>query len=70
MYIVIGSTYKKPDKLNGLGLTLSGTGQGIFTPLSLLDQILSADFFFKNFQTLLEEKIEINWVMLTPSSAH
>ena len=36
---------------DGILLTLSGTGQGIFTPLSLLDQILSADFFF-NFQTL------------------
>ena len=29
------------------GLTLSGTGQDIFIPLSLLDQILSADFFSK-----------------------
>jgi hypothetical protein len=28
-------------------LTLSGTGQGIFILLSLLDQILSAEFFSK-----------------------
>ena len=51
-------------------LTLSGTRKGIFTPLSLLDQILSADFFFKNSQTLLEVKIEINPVILTPCQAH
>ena len=37
-------------------LTLSGTGQDIFIPLSLLDQILSAEFFVKNFQTFLEVK--------------
>ena len=28
-------------------LTLSGTGQGTFTLMSLLDQILSAEFFSK-----------------------
>ena len=28
-------------------LTLSGMGQGIFTSMSLLDQILSTDFFQK-----------------------
>ena len=28
-------------------LTLSGTGEGIFIPLSLLDQVLSVDFFSK-----------------------
>ena len=36
-------------------LTLFGTGQGIFIPLPLLDQILSADFFFKNVLTLAGE---------------
>ena len=29
-------------------LTLFGTGEDIFIPLSLLDQILSADFFQKS----------------------
>ena len=48
-------------------LTLSGTGQGTFTCMSLLDQILSADFFFKN---LVEVKIDINRVILTTCPAH
>ena len=49
-YVHFGSTYTVPiDKI----LTLSGTGQGTFTLMSLLYQILSADFFFKNFETLL-----------------
>ena len=52
------------------GLTLSGARQGIFTLMSLLDQILSDDFFFKNFQTLLVMKIKINRVILTPCPAH
>ena len=51
-------------------LTLSGTGQGIFTHLNLLDQILKADFLFKIFQTSLEVKIEINRVILTPCPSH
>ena len=51
-------------------LTLYGTGQGIFTLVSLLDQILSTDFFFKIFQILLVMKIEINWIILTPCPAH
>ena len=38
-------------------------GEDIFIPLSLLNQILSADFFFKYFQTLLEVKIDINRVI-------
>ena len=42
----------------------------IFIPLFLLDQILSADFFSKNFQTFLEVKIYINRVILTPCPAH
>jgi hypothetical protein len=50
-------------------LTLSGTGQGIFIPLSLLDQIFSAEFFSK-ILTLLKVKIEINRVILTPYPAH
>ena len=44
-------------------LTLSGTRKGTFTLISLIEQILSADFFFKNFQTLLEVKIENNWII-------
>ena len=32
-----------------MALTLSGTGQDISILLSLLDQILSADFFFQKF---------------------
>ena len=40
--------------------------QGTFHLLSFLDQTLSANFFTKNFQTLLEMKIEINQVNLTP----
>ena len=53
-------------------LTLFGTGreEDIFISLFLLDQILSADFFFKIFQTFLEVKIYINWVILTPCPAH
>ena len=51
-------------------LTLSGTEEGTFTLMFLFDQILSADFFFKDFQTLLEVKIEINQVILTPCLAH
>ena len=43
-------------------LTLFGTGEDIFIPLSLLDQILSADFF-KNLQTFSEVKMYINWVI-------
>ena len=50
-------------------LTLSGMGRDIFTPLSLLDQILSAEFFSK-ISKLSEVKIEINRVILTPCPAH
>ena len=42
---------------------------GYFTLLNLLDQILSADFFFKNFQTFLEVKIEINQVIFDTLSS-
>ena len=52
-----------------VALTLSGMGQGTLTLIFLLHQILSADFFFKNFKTLLDGKIEINWVFLTPCPA-
>ena len=45
----------------------TGTGEVIFIPLSLLDQILSADFFFINFQTFLEVKIEINQLFWHPA---
>ena len=44
-------------------------GQGIFTPMSSLDQILLADFFLEKFQTLLEVIFEIKWVILTPRLA-
>ena len=44
-------------------------GIGYFTLLNLLDQILSADFFFKNFQTFLEVKIEINQVIFDTLSS-
>ena len=45
-------------------------GGDTFIPLSLLDQILSADFFSKRFQIFLEVKIYINRVILTPWQAH
>ena len=51
-------------------LTLFGTGGDTFIPLSFLDQILSADFFFKNFQTFFELKFDINRVILTPCPGH
>ena len=38
-------------------LTLSGMGQDIFIPLSLLDQILSADFFSKIPKLLYRRKL-------------
>ena len=65
-YILLPSMLEWIDR----GLTLSGTGQGTFTLMSLIDQILSADFFFKNFQMCLDVKIEINWVILTSCPAH
>ena len=46
-------------------LTLFGTGGDTFIQLSFLDQI-----FFKNFQTFLEVKIDIKWVILPPWPAH
>ena len=48
-------------------LTLFGTGGDTFIPLFLLDQILSADFFFKLF---LEVKIDIDRVIMTLCQAH
>ena len=50
-------------------LTLFGTGEDIFIPLSLLDQILSADFL-KTFPNFFGGEIYINRVILTPCPAH
>ena len=69
-FLIYKTSISAYPNLEKYSLTLSDMGQGIFIPLSLLDQILSADFFFKNFQTLLEVKIEINQVILTPCPAH
>ena len=48
-------------------LTLSGTGQGIFTPASLLDQILSAEILSKISKLFWRWKIEINQVFWHPA---
>ena len=40
---------QKTNTRNLKSLTLSGTGQDIFILLNLLDQIVSADFFFSKF---------------------
>ena len=42
-------------------LTLSGMGQGTFTLMSLLDQILSAEFFSKISKKKFEVKIGLIW---------
>ena len=44
---LLGSNEALQIRLARQSLTLSGTGQGIFTLMFLLDQILSADFFSK-----------------------
>ena len=41
-----------------------------FYPLCQIYQILSAIFFFKNFQTFLDVKIDIIQVILTPCPVH
>ena len=50
-----------------LFLALFGTGGDTFIPLSFLDQICQLIFFSK---TVLEVKIDIYRVILTPFSAH
>ena len=50
-------------------LTLIGMRGDTFISLSFLDQILSVEFFIKNFQPILEVKIDINWINLTPCQA-
>ena len=67
LFTYIFGIYLKFGYKNPSFLTLSGMGRGIFSLLSLLDQILSADSFFKNY---LEVKIEIYWVILTTCPAH
>ena len=41
-----------------------------FISLSILNQILSAEFFIEIFLTFLTMNIDINWVNLTPCQAH
>ena len=45
-------------------------GRGFFYPLVLFGSDFVSWIFFKNFQTFLEVKIDINRVILTPCPAH
>ena len=49
---------------------LNGMRQDIFYPVELVRSDLVSWFFFKNFQTFSEVKIDINWVILIPCPAH
>ena len=51
-------------------LTLFGMRGDTFISLSILDQILSANFFIKNLQTFWEVETGIIWVNLTRCNAH
>ena len=51
-------------------LNLFNTEGDTFIPIFFLDRILSADFFFKNSQTFLEVKIDINRVIFTIYPVH
>ena len=45
-------------------------GRGYFYPLDLFGSDFFSWIFFKNFQTFLEVKIDINWVILTFCQVH
>ena len=53
-----------------VSLTLIGMRQGGFTPLIIFGLDFVSWIFIKNFQTVLEVKIEINWDNLKPCQAH
>ena len=59
MYVLVPSSA-------GSLLTLIDMRGDTFISLSVLDQILSAEFLSKIFQSYLEVKIDINRVNLTP----